>query len=250
MNILLFGGTAEGRELAQWLLDQHIPALVCVATEYGETLLPPGVEAHVGRLDRAEMEQLMASRPFTHVVDATHPYAVEVTANIKAAAEAAGLPRLRLVRVSDGEDGCHKAEDMATAAYMLEQLPGNVLLTTGSKELDAFAKPGLAERCYPRVLPMADSLDRCLKLGFPPKNIICMQGPFSKDFSKELNVALLRQYRIKTLVTKDTGGYGGFREKAEAAHEAGAALLVVGRPNRETGLTMEEIQERLKEERA
>ena len=246
MNILLFGGTGEGRELAQWLLDRRIPALVCVATEYGETLLPPGVEAHVGRLDREEMEALMASRPFTHVVDATHPYAVEVTANIKAAAEAAGLPRLRLVRASDGEDGCLRAKTMAEAAELLVGLPGNILLTTGSKELSAFAKHGLVERCCPRVLPMADSLNHCLELGFLPKHIICMQGPFSK----ELNVALLKQYDAKILVTKDTGGYGGFREKAEAAREAGAALLVVGRPNRETGLTMEEIQERLKEERA
>lgn len=246
MNILLFGGTAEGRELAGWLLDRHIPALVCVATEYGETLLPPGVEAHVGRLDRDGMEALMGSRPFTHVVDATHPYAVEVTANIKAAAEAAGLPRLRLVRMSDGEDLCHKAENMAAAAEMLEGLPGNVLLTTGSKELDAFAKPGLVERCYPRVLPMVDSLNRCLELGFPPRHIICMQGPFSK----ELNVALLRQYDAKILVTKDTGGYGGFREKAEAAREAGAALLVVERPGDETGYTLEEIQKILKEGRA
>ena len=230
MNILLFGGTAEGRELARWLLDRRIPALVCVATEYGETLLPPGVEAHVGRLDRGEMEQLMAARPFTHVVDATHPYAVEVTANIKGAAEAAGLPRLRLVRVSDGEDGCLRARTMAEAAELLAGLPGNILLTTGSKDC-------------PRVLPMADSLDRCLKLGFPPKNIICMQGPFSK----ELNVALLRQYNARILVTKDTGGYGGFREKAEAAHEAGAVLLVVERPNKETGYTLEALKELLGE---
>ena len=246
MEVLLFGGTGEGRELAQWLLTQRIPALVCVATEYGETLLPAGIEAHVGRLDEAGMAALMASRPFTHVVDATHPYAVEVTANIQAAAAAVGLPCLRLVRQSDGEDLCHKAGDMAAAAHMLERLPGNVLLTTGSKELDVFAKPGLVERCYPRVLPMMNSLSRCLELGFPPKNIICMQGPFSK----ELNVALLKQYDIKTLVTKDTGGYGGFREKAEAAREAGAALLVVERPRDETGDTLEEIQARLREGRA
>ena len=71
-----------------------------------------------------------------------------------------------------------------------------------------------------------------------------MQGPFSK----ELNVALLKQYHIKTLVTKDTGGYGGFREKAEAAREAGCALLVVERPRAETGLTLEECKEKLLEE--
>ncbi|WP_297208793.1 precorrin-6A reductase [uncultured Flavonifractor sp.] len=246
MDVLLFGGTAEGRELAAWLLARRVSCLVCVATEYGETLLPRGIQSHVGRLDRAEMEQLMASRPFTHVVDATHPYAAEVTANIRAAAGAAGLPCLRLVRRSDGAERYPRAESMAAAADMLEGLPGNVLLTTGSKELDAFARPGLTERCFPRVLPLPDSLERCLELGFPPKQIICMQGPFSK----ELNVALLKQYHIKTLVTKDTGGFGGFREKAEAAQEAGAALLVVERPGAEQGLTLEDMQERLKEEGA
>ena len=225
-KVLLFGGTGEGRALAEWMAARGIPHTVCVATEYGETLLPAGAEAHVGRMDSGEMEALMRAGGYSLAVDATHPYAVEVTEHIRAAAEAAGLPV------------------MAGAADMLEQMPGHVLLTTGSKELHHFARPGLAERCYPRVLPMADSLERCLTLGFPPKNIICMQGPFSR----ELNVALLRQYHIQTLVTKDTGGYGGFREKAEAAREAGCALLVVERPSRETGLTLEEIQKKLMEE--
>ena len=236
-KILLFGGTGEGRALAEWMLAERIPCTVCVATEYGETLLPPGVEARVGRMAQDEMAALMA-RGYALAVDATHPYAVEVTENIRAAAAETGLPCLRLVRRSDGEDGPLRAPDMAGAAALLKELPGNVLLTTGSKELHHFAVPGLAERCFPRVLPMVDSLERCLKLGFPPKNIICMQGPFSR----ELNVALLRQYQIKTLVTKDTGGYGGFREKAEAAREAGCALLVVERPRAEDGLTLEEIQ--------
>ena len=130
---------------------------------------------------------------------------------------------------------------MAAAADLLEGLPGKVLLTTGSKELDAFARPGLRERCCPRVLPMADSLERCLALGFPPKNIICMQGPFTK----EMNLATLRQFHVRTLVTKDTGGYGGFRAKADAAREAGCDLVVVERPQTEEGLTLEEVQRRL-----
>lgn len=240
MKILLFGGTGEGRALAEWMLARGLDATVCVATEYGETLLPEGMKVHVGRLDAGEMEALMAEG-YTLVIDATHPYAVEVTKNIRAAAGRAGLPCLRLLRQSDGEDGCRKATDMAAAANLLEKLPGNVLLTTGSKELDHFARPGLRERCFPRVLPMADSLERCLELGFPPKNIICMQGPFTK----EMNVATLHQFHIDTLVTKDTGGYGGFRAKAEAAKEAGCALLVVERPQTETGLTLEEIQRQL-----
>ncbi len=240
MKILLFGGTGEGRALAEWMLAQGLDATVCVATEYGETLLPEGMKVHVGRLDAGEMEDLMADG-YTLVIDATHPYAVEVTKNIRTAADCAGLPCLRLLRQSDEEDGCRKVPDMAAAADLLEKLPGNVLLTTGSKELDHFARPGLRERCFPRVLPMADSLERCLELGFPPKNIICMQGPCAK----EMNVATLHQYHIDILVTKDTGGYGGFRAKAEAAKEAGCALLVVERPQTETGFTLEEIQRQL-----
>ena len=240
MKILLFGGTGEGRELAEWMLSQGLDATVCVATEYGETLLPDGAQVHVGRLDAGAMEILMAGG-YTLVIDATHPYAVEVTKNIRAAAQAAGLPCLRLLRQSDREDGCQKAADMAAAADLLEGLPGKVLLTTGSKELDAFARPGLRERCCPRVLPMADSLERCLALGFPPKNIICMQGPFTK----EMNLATLRQFHVRTLVTKDTGGYGGFRAKADAAREAGCGLVVVERPQTEEGLTLEEVQRRL-----
>lgn len=237
-KILLFGGTGEGRELAEWLLAEGIPHTVCVATEYGGTLLPPGVRAHVGRMEQAEMEELMRAGGYALAVDATHPYAVAVTENIRAAAAAAGLPYLRLVRQAGGGENCLRAADMAAAAKLLNGLPGNVLLTTGSKELHHFAVPGLTERCFPRVLPMVDSLERCLALGFPPRNILCMQGPFST----ELNAALIRQYDIRTLVTKDTGGAGGFREKAEAAAETGCALLVVDRPRQEAGASLEDVK--------
>ena len=237
MKVLLFGGTGEGRTLAEWMLARGLDCTVCVATEYGETLLPKGVRVHAGRLDAAGMETVMAEG-FTLVVDATHPYAVEVTRNIRAAARAAGLPCLRLLRQRDAVDGCRRVADMAAAADLLAGMPGNILLTTGSKELDVFARPGLRERCYPRVLPMPDSLARCLELGFPPRNIICMQGPFTP----EMNEATLRQFQIRTLVTKDTGGYGGFRAKADAARATGCALVVVERPQNEEGLTLEEIQ--------
>ena len=247
MKVLLFGGTSEGRELAGWLAEEGFGLTLCVATEYGAALAPrrPGLEVRTGRLDRAGMEALLAGGGFDCVVDATHPYAAAVTENLRAAAEAAGTPYLRLLRQSDAEDGCQKAADLAEAAGLLADLPGHVLLTTGSKELAPFAVPGLVERCYPRVLPTMDSLERCLSLGFSPAHIICMQGPFSQ----ELNAALIRQFQIRTLVTKDSGGCGGFRAKAEAAWETGCALLVVERPAQETGLTLEELKTALKEAR-
>ena len=239
-ELLLFGGTAEGRELAEWLLGRGISCTVCVATPYGQALLPAGVQVHTGRMEAEEMAALMVSRPYACVVDATHPYAVEVTANIRAAAQAAGLPLFRLVRDGgEAEGDWLTARDMGQAAALAGKLEGNILLTTGSKELEAFAP--LAGRCYPRVLPALDSLGRCLELGFPQKNILCMQGPFTR----QLDLALIRQYHIRIVVSKATGAAGGFWEKAAAAREGGCALIVVARPGHEAGLTLAQLKARL-----
>ena len=245
MKVLLFGGTSEGRELAQWLGEARIPAAVCVATEYGGTLLPESVEVRVGRLDQAAMQDRM-EEGFTCVVDATHPYAAEVTRTIRAAADACGLPVYRLVRDGDVDGDWLHAGDMKQAAALAADLEGNILLTTGSKELDAFAAPGLRERCCPRVLPTLDSLRRCLDLGFPTGQVICMQGPFTGALDR----AVIGQYHIRVVVTKASGGAGGFWEKVEAARETGCSLIVVDRPMHEQGLTLEEIKTVLKEEQA
>ena len=92
------------------------------------------------------------------------------------------------------------------------------------------------ERLYPRVLPVVESILACQQAGIPTRNIIALHGPFSRD----LNRAMLEQYQIRYLVTKDGGRAGGFEEKAAAAREAGAELVVIGRPA-ETGYTLEEI---------
>ena len=246
-QMLLFGGTTEGRELAEALAAEGWAVTLCVATEYGAALAPdcPGVTVHTGRLDQREMEALMKERHFRCVADATHPYAVEVTEHIQNAAECVGLPYHRILRENDQEDGCQSVRSLTEAAELLRTLPGSVLLTTGSKELEPFAVPGLVERCFPRVLPTVEAVKKCRALGFSPKHIIAMQGPFSQ----ELNVALLHQFGIRTLVTKASGSYGGFREKAEAARLAGCHLVVVERPRQEEGVTPSVFLEQRRRER-
>ena len=115
--------------------------------------------------------------------------------------------------------------DAPAAAALLAQERGNILLTTGSKELGAFSaiEP---QRLYPRVLPSHESLSACEAAGIPHRNILAMQGPFSQ----ELNEALIRQYHIAWVVTKDGGAAGGFPEKARAAETTGAELIVLCRP--------------------
>ena len=226
MRIVLFGGTAEGRALSRELAAKGAEVTVCVATEYGreEQGEFPGVTVRTGRLEAEGMAELM--RGAALCVDATHPYAVRATANIRAAAGRAGVPYRRLLRrASPLPEGSVTAADALGAAAYLAGRKGNILLATGAKELAAFAPLG-GERLYPRVLPSAESLDACAHAGIPRRNIIAMQGPFSE----ELNLALIRQFSIRYLVTKDGGEAGGFGEKAAAAAAGGAALLVIRRP--------------------
>lgn len=239
MKILLFGGTAEGHALALALAQAGHSVTCCVATDYGRDVLAPAenLTVRTGRMDEAQMRCKLQSG-YDVVIDATHPYAAQVSENIRAAAKKASVPYDRLIRPREQAEHVLWADSPEDAVRMLEDIPGNILLTTGSKDLAAFATlPDFARRVWARVLPSMDSLSHALSLGFPAAHIICMQGPFSQ----ELNVATLRQIDAKTLVSKDTGRAGGFAEKAQAAEQAGATLLVIRRPTVEAGLTLEEM---------
>ncbi|MBE7004252.1 MAG: precorrin-6A reductase [Ruminococcaceae bacterium] len=235
MSILIFSGTTEGRRLSCCLAERGANVTVCVATDYGteEQGAHEGVTVLTGRKTETEMAALL--RGFTLCVDATHPYAVEASKNIRAACEAANVPYRRLLRAKSETEDAVTVADAAEAAAYLAKTEGNVLLTTGAKELLAFASLDV-NRLYPRVLPSHDGIAACEAAGVPHRNIIAMQGPFSR----ELNAALIRQYHIAYVVTKDGGAAGGFPEKAEAARETGAALLVLRRPE-ESGASFEEI---------
>ncbi len=94
----------------------------------------------------------------------------------------------------------------------------------------------LQARTLARVLPDSRVLEHCEALGIRGKHLIAMQGPFSA----ELNEAMLRQTGAGWLVTKESGGRGGFAEKLEAAGRCGIRTVVIGRPSQERGLTLEE----------
>ena len=239
-KLCVFAGTTEGRRLVELLADAPVEVTACVATEYGEALLTPRERLTVShrRLTEEEMEALLAQERFDLVVDATHPYAAEVTENIARACRGAGVEYLRLLREADApSEGAVYLPDTESAVNWLAGTEGNILLTTGSKELAKYAAlPGFARRVYARVLPMEASLSACRAAGLGPDRIIAMQGPFSR----EMNAALLRAVSAKYLVTKDTGETGGFGEKAAATRDAGAVLVVVGRPAQREGLGFEE----------
>lgn len=235
MKLIVFSGTTEGRRLSLAMAEAGAEVVVSVATEYGSEEQPahPNLSTRVGPLTAAEKQTLLHGADLC--VDATHPYATHVTQSVRAACAAAGVPYCRLLREASALSGAVVFASAAEAAAYLAPLSGNVMLATGAKELAAYA--GIdPQRLYPRVLPSHAALDACEALGIPHRNIIAMQGPFSR----ELNEALLRQYDIAFLVTKDGGAPGGFPEKAAAAAAVGAALIVLRRPE-ETGMTYAQV---------
>ena len=234
-KLCVFAGTADGRALIRWLAPQA-QVLACAATEYGGELLEeiPGVEVSAGRLDREAMEALFRQRGFDCVVDATHPYAPIVTENIHSACAETATPYLRLTRDGGVPENCLWADSTAQAVELLKSIPGNIFLTTGSKELKSYtALPDFAQRVYARVLPVEGSMAACREAGLPAAHTYGMQGPFSE----ELNIAMLHACEGSILVTKQTGAKGGFWEKVEAAKKANCTLLVIGRPESAPGLS-------------
>ena len=235
-------GTTEGRVFSRQLAALGAAVLVSVATPLGaeEQGEADGITVHCGRLTPEEMTALLQGAALC--VDATHPYAVDATKNIRAACAAAGVEYHRLLRAeSPLPAGSMVFATAAHAAAFLAGCSGNVLLTTGAKELAAFAALS-PERLFPRVLPTREGIAACEAVGIPHKNIIAMQGPFSYA----LNCALMKQFSIRYLVTKDGGAVGGFAEKAQAAQDTGAQLIVVRRPA-ENGQTAAQILARCKE---
>lgn len=243
-SILLFGGTSEGRRLAEWLDARgNCDVVACTATEYGGELLSglERVRSLVGPLSDAQKEALLERHGFACVVDATHPYATHISQSVARMAQAHGIPLLRVVRAQDdARPPLREFADASEAAAFAATRPGNMLLTIGTHGIGAFVRvlPHFAERLYVRVLPVEDSIARVRAQGIPAGHIVAMQGPFSQG----LNEALLRELDISILVTKASGAAGGFSQKVRAARACGVEVLVIGRPAEEDGVSLEEAQ--------
>lgn len=242
MRTVVFSGTTEGRVFSRQLAAMGAEVLVSVATPLGaeEQGKMTGITVRCGRLEPDAMAALLQNADLC--VDATHPYAVEATRNIRSACGQAGVEYHRFLRpASPLPAGSAVFAAAGQAAEYLAKTEGGILLATGAKELAVFA--GIdPNRLFPRVLPTVEGITACEKANIPHRNIIAMQGPFSYA----MNAALLQQFHIQFMVTKDGGAAGGFAEKVQAAQASGVQLVVIRRPE-EQGETAEEILCRCKE---
>ncbi len=289
-DVIIFGGTTEGRLLAEACAERKIQAVVCVVSDYGKWVLPesPWLNIHRQAMTEAEMVSMIQNEHPRMVMDATHPYAAVVTEHVSEACRTTGVQYIRIARAkspelalnqynkcSYGEENCNTEncnkencntensnteahntysrhvrkepilnrqdviwkETVEAAVEYLQTVEGSVFVTTGSKELETYTHlPDYSARLYVRVLPGSENLAVCESLGICGNHVIAMQGPFSR----EMNVAMLHQTGASYLVTKEAGAAGGFQEKIEAALECGVTPIVIGRPKKPEGITLEE----------
>ena len=230
MKIFLMAGTEDGRELAEFLLKKGYEVTASVVSEYGKKLLEQydGISINDKKLDAAELAEFLKVGKFAALIDASHPYALEATKNAIEACARVNISYLRFERSTGltGDFKAHHVDSYEKAALKAAELGKNIFLTTGSKTLKIFVE--LLKDCNitARVLPTAEVLTECEKLGLTPKQIIAVQGPFST----ELNVEMFKHAQAEVIVTKDGGTIGGTDTKIAAAQILNLPVVIIDRP--------------------
>jgi precorrin-6A/cobalt-precorrin-6A reductase len=221
MRILILGGTHEAFQLAEQLVTQGVDFISSLAGRTREPRLPKG-RVRTGGFGGAEgLARYLRAERITHLVNATHPFAAQISANAVAAAGAAGIPLLRLLRpawTARRDDRWVAARDAAEAAELCRREGGRIFLTLGSGELDAFIEIHNAHF----LVRMIDAPER---LPLRDYRVITARGPFS--LRDELR--LLAEHHIGLIVAKNSGGEATFA-KIEAARRMGLPVVMIERP--------------------
>jgi precorrin-6A/cobalt-precorrin-6A reductase len=231
-TILLLGGTAEARALAEELHAAGIRVISSLAGRVARPRLPVG-EVRIGGFGGPDaLAEWLTEQGISAVVDATHPFAERISASAAAACAAASVPLLRLERpgwtAGDGDDW-HWVEDLEAAAAAVPELGSRVLLTSGRQGLAAFAED--AASWY--LIRCVDPPDVAL----PPRHAIRLdRGPYTLPGELEL----MEEHCIDLLVTKDSGG-SLTEAKLAAARRRGTPVIVVRRPPRPGVPTVETV---------
>jgi precorrin-6A/cobalt-precorrin-6A reductase len=227
--ILVLGGTAEARQLAERLHRHGVEVTTSLAGRVSNPRLPAG-QVRLGGFGGPDgLAAWLRQHRASAVVDATHPFAERISASACEACAGAGVPLLRLERPSFREqpgDRWTRVRDLDQAA---EQLPAHgqrVLLTTGRQGLAAFAS---VRECW--------FLIRCVDPPEPPlpprRQLLLDRGPYTGPGE----LALIDRHRIDVVVTKDSGGTMT-RAKLDAARERDLPVIVVDRPPRPAAATV------------
>lgn len=231
--ILVLGGTSDSLKICDRLYEIGISDFVLsVVTEFGRDLAEPRAKDIInGKMDKDEMVDYIINNEIRQVIDATHPYAVEVSKNAIEACEITDIKYIRFERKSLLEDVKYQGEyivdtiEEACDMILSNKKWENVFIATGSKNLGTYVKLLKAKNLIARVIPTSEVLRNCEAMGLNADNIIALKGPFSKD----INIALLKHSKIDVVITKESGFAGGFLDKVDACLELGIPIIIIKR---------------------
>lgn len=230
-DVIVIAGTTESREVIVQQKKEGHKVLASVATKLGAQMLEEyDIPVHIGRLDEKGFETFFQENPCDKIIDASHPFAKIVTQTVRTVAGKMQIPYERYERkeIQYEYDQILAAADAEEAVDLLNQIEGNILLTTGVNTAAVYASgvTDAKKRLYIRVLDNETSYEGCKKAGYPSKHVFGEMPPFDV----EDNLRLIRKINAKVLVTKDSGKTGGVDIKVQACKEAGIPMILIRRP--------------------
>ena len=242
--IWLVGGTSESAVLAKAIVEYQLPCIVTVTTEAAKALYPAAsvLDIWVGCLDFQQLLQFLPEQKIIGILDASHPYAVEISRLAIQVAREKQIPYLRyerpkveneesLVMTKPWSNHLEKLsptvldsfESLVTGDYLKGE---RVMLTSGYKTLHLFQPWQDISTLFARILPAPESVKAALNAGFTPDRLIAIRPPISASLEK----ALWQHWDISLVVTKASGLAGGEKIKRSLAAELGIKLVIIQRP--------------------
>lgn len=220
-------------ELAKVIAHTHLPCIISVTTESARALYPAAsnLQVYVRRLNFADIRQFLQQRQIVAVLDASHPYAVEISRQAIAATQELQIPYLRYERplleqdrtAGEQESRLDSFETLLSGSYLQGH---RVLLTVGYRPLHLFQPWQERSTLFARILPSAIAMDAAYSAGFTPERLICLRPPICADLEK----ALWQQWKISLIVTKASGTPGGEDTKRTVSADLGIPIVVIDRP--------------------
>lgn len=236
--IALILGTTEGKKILSLLNRFTDDIFVSTATNYGGELLSDFKfkVLNTKPLDENGFEREIIKHSINVMIDASHPYAVEVTKNLMEACSKLKIEYIRYERPSalaefSNTESIKKVRKYEELGQALQGFEGCILNTTGSRNIEKIMNLKLKNRIVHRVLPTVDSVQACISNGVKIDDIIAIKGPVSF----ELNKTFIKEYDAKGMILKDSGIEGGTVEKMKACMELGIMAFVIERDNSTNG---------------
>ena len=224
-HLLILGGTTEATALAHHIAKTDINAIISYAGRV-ERIRPQPIEKRIGGFGGSDgLARYIRDNQISHVIDATHPFAAQMSHNAVEACHQTGTPLAALTRpawVKESGDKWHHVPDINGAVQALDRLtqtPRRIMLAIGRMHIDQFT-------CHPDhfyLLRLVDAPDEAPD--FPDYALEVSRGPFTLEADK----ALLEQHQIDLVISKNAGGKGAYA-KIEAARALGLEVIMIDRP--------------------